>query len=33
MTIKVGDAMPNGTLKIMSSEGSKDLTTAQLFDG
>ena len=33
MTIKVGDAMPNGTFKIMTGEGPKDLTTAQLFDG
>lgn len=33
MTIKVGDAMPNGTFKTMTAEGPKDLTTAQLFDG
>lgn len=33
MSIKVGDKMPNGTFTVMTAEGPKDLTTAQLFDG
>ncbi len=33
MTIQVGNKMPSGTFKIMSAEGPKDLTTAQLFEG
>jgi glutaredoxin/glutathione-dependent peroxiredoxin len=33
MAIKPGDRMPAGTLKVMSSEGPKDVTTDQLFKG
>lgn len=33
MTIQVGDTMPSGAFKIMTAEGPKELTTAQLFDG
>ena len=33
MTIKVGDKMPSGAFKIMTAEGPKEMTTAQLFDG
>src|SRR5690242_7571696 len=33
MTIQVGDKMPSGKFKIMTSEGPKDLTTEQLFNG
>lgn len=31
MSIQVGDKMPNGSFKIMSAEGPKELTTEQLF--
>jgi peroxiredoxin len=33
MTIKAGDRMPSGKLKIMSAEGPKDLSTDDLFKG
>src|SRR5687767_15490224 len=33
MAIKPGDRMPAGTLKVMSSEGPKDVTTDELFKG
>jgi peroxiredoxin len=33
MTIKVGDKIPAVTLKHMTAEGPKDITTAELFDG
>ncbi len=33
MTIQVGNAMPNGTFKIMTVEGPKDLSTDILFKG
>ena len=33
MTIKVGDKIPAVTLKVMSADGPKDVTTAELFDG
>jgi glutaredoxin/glutathione-dependent peroxiredoxin len=33
MTIKAGDKMPAGTLKRMTKEGPKDLTTEELFKG
>ncbi|MFA7554303.1 MAG: peroxiredoxin [Spongiibacteraceae bacterium] len=33
MTVKTGDKLPAGTFKIMGSEGPKDVTTAELFDG
>ena len=33
MTIKAGDRMPSGTLKTMTKEGPKDLSTDELFKG
>jgi glutaredoxin/glutathione-dependent peroxiredoxin len=33
MTIKAGEKMPVGKLKVMSANGPQDLSTAQLFDG
>jgi glutaredoxin/glutathione-dependent peroxiredoxin len=33
MTIKVGDALPKGSFKIMSAGGPKDLDTDTLFAG
>ncbi|MGH8298650.1 MAG: peroxiredoxin [Steroidobacteraceae bacterium] len=33
MTIKVGDRMPSGMLKMMSKEGPKDVSTEDLFKG
>jgi glutaredoxin/glutathione-dependent peroxiredoxin len=33
MTIKAGDRMPSGTLKIMTKDGPQDITTEQLFKG
>ena len=33
MTIKAGEKMPSGTLKRMTKEGPKDLSTEELFKG
>jgi peroxiredoxin len=33
MTIKVGDKIPPATLKTMTDDGAKDITTAELFAG
>jgi glutaredoxin/glutathione-dependent peroxiredoxin len=33
MTIKAGDRMPAGTLKTMTKDGPKDLSTEELFKG
>src|SRR5450755_3327777 len=33
MTIKAGEKMPTGTLKQMTKEGPKDITTDELFKG
>jgi peroxiredoxin len=33
MAIKVGDKLPEATFKVMSAEGPKDATTAELFGG
>ncbi|MGH8219624.1 MAG: peroxiredoxin [Steroidobacteraceae bacterium] len=33
MTIKAGDAMPKGSLKRMTPEGPKDISTDELFKG
>ena len=33
MTIKAGEKMPAGTLKRMTKEGPKDITTDELFKG
>jgi peroxiredoxin len=33
MAIKVGDRMPSGTLKTMTKDGPKDVTTDDLFKG
>lgn len=33
MTIAVGDALPSATLKTMTSEGARDMTVAEIFDG
>ncbi len=33
MTIKAGERMPSGTLKTMTPEGPKDLSTDELFKG
>src|SRR5579862_3944031 len=33
MTIKAGDKMPSGTLKRMTKEGPKDISTDELFKG
>src|ERR1700744_2904176 len=33
MPIKVGDKIPQGSFKYLSSEGPKEITTAELFGG
>ncbi|MFT5578865.1 MAG: peroxiredoxin [Paraglaciecola psychrophila] len=33
MTIKVGDKLPEGSLKVMGPKGPEEKTTAELFDG
>lgn len=33
MTIRVGDTIPSGTLKVMGPEGPKDISTDELFNG
>jgi len=33
MTIKVGDTVPEGVLKVMGSEGPQDLKTSDIFPG
>jgi len=33
MTIKVGDKLPEGSLKVMGAKGPEERTTAELFDG
>jgi peroxiredoxin len=33
MAIKAGDRMPSGTLKMMTAEGPKDISTDELFKG
>src|SRR5438045_5443017 len=33
MAIKAGDRMPSGTLKTMTKDGPKDVTTDDLFKG
>jgi peroxiredoxin len=33
MTIKAGDRMPAGTLKTMTKDGPKDVSTEELFQG
>jgi peroxiredoxin len=33
MTIKAGDRMPSGTLKTMTKDGPKDVSTDELFKG
>src|SRR5512144_2983791 len=33
MTIKAGDRMPSGTLKTMTTDGPKNVTTDELFKG
>jgi peroxiredoxin len=33
MAIKAGDRMPSGTLKTMTKDGPKDITTDELFKG
>src|SRR5579883_3034705 len=33
MAIKVGDRMPSGTLKMMTKDGPKDVSTDDLFKG
>ena len=33
MTIKVGDKVPSATLKYLSPEGPKEITTDELFKG
>jgi peroxiredoxin len=33
MAIKAGERMPSGTLKMMTKDGPKDLTTENLFKG
>jgi peroxiredoxin len=33
MAIKAGDKMPSGTLKTMTKDGPKDITTDELFKG
>ncbi|MEX1032207.1 MAG: peroxiredoxin [Cellvibrionaceae bacterium] len=33
MTIQVGDTIPSATLKVMGSDGPKDVTTDELFKG
>lgn len=33
MTVQVGDAIPEATLKIMGDQGPQDITTADIFSG
>lgn len=33
MTVKVGDKIPDATLKVMGEKGPQDVTTAELFGG
>jgi peroxiredoxin len=33
MAVKVGDKVPSATLKFLSSEGPKEITTDELFNG
>ncbi len=33
MTIKIGDTLPNATFTIMTAEGPKPITTAEIFKG
>ncbi|RFC68843.1 MULTISPECIES: peroxiredoxin [Mesorhizobium] len=33
MTISVGDKLPQATFKVITADGAKDLTTADVFDG
>ncbi|KQT65095.1 MULTISPECIES: peroxiredoxin [unclassified Aureimonas] len=33
MTIKIGDSIPNATLKTKTSDGPSDLSTAEIFGG
>ena len=33
MTISVGETLPDATFKIMTADGSKDVTTAEIFGG
>ena len=33
MTIQVGDRIPDATLRVMTGEGPKEITTAEIFDG
>ena len=33
MTIAVGDKLPDATLKTMTADGAKDITTAEIFAG
>ncbi|MCW5572908.1 MAG: peroxiredoxin [Steroidobacteraceae bacterium] len=33
MTIKAGDKLPSGTLKTMTKDGARDITTEELFKG
>lgn len=33
MTVKVGDKLPAGSLKVMAADGPQELTISELFDG
>ncbi len=33
MTVKVGDKLPAGSLKVMGAEGPQEFTISDLFDG
>ena len=33
MTVKVGDSIPEATMKIMGEKGPQDITTADIFSG
>lgn len=33
MTVKVGDAIPQATMKIMGDKGPQDITTSDIFSG
>lgn len=33
MTIKVGDKLPNATFRVLGTDGAKELTTADIFNG
>ena len=33
MTVKVGDAIPEATMKIMGDKGPQDITTSDIFSG